>query len=126
MSWCQQSSKLYLRQASCINFCILRAAATPEGVTGSKNAAAGDTDGDGTNDVVLTAAGAIGGASALSAANSLLLGDDIGNGTITLKITLDDNTVLNTAATTEKFEEYLTSILLIMVLVELVLMFGVQ
>ena len=89
-------------------FAFFELAATPEGVTGSKNAAAGDTDGDGTNDVVLTAAGAIGGASALSAANSLLLGDDIGNGTITLKITLGNNTVLNTAATTEKFEEYLT------------------
>ena len=89
-------------------FAFFELAATPEGVTGSKNAAAGDTDGDGTNDVVLTAAGAIGGASALSAANSLLLGDDIGNETITLKITLGNNTVLNTAATTEKFEEYLT------------------
>ena len=32
-----------------------------------------------------------------------MLGDDIGNGTITLKITLGNNTVLNTA-TTEKFE----------------------
>ena len=94
-------------------FAFFELAATPEGVTGTLNARdAANTDTDGANgdDLTLTAAGAIATAGNLGGANSVAIGNDVGNGTVTVKLTLGNLTKLDAGAgqATEIFEEYIT------------------
>ena len=96
-------------------FTFFELAATPEGVTGSLNVsgAAGDSDGDGTNDVVLTVNGGAANTAGplLSAASTLAIGNDSGNGTVTVKMTLGNLTNLSGGGANqanEVFEEFIT------------------
>ncbi len=96
-------------------FSFFELAATPEGVTGSLNAnTTANSDGAGANDVVLTVNGSPANNQTgplLSASSTLAIGNDIGNGTVTVKMTLGNLTNLSGAGTspaTELFEEYIT------------------